>query len=357
MQIEDASSFFEDVGFNDTGDRWGNAGSGILFTTGTRILLLLRSDSVEEPGTWGIPGGAIPQKRSGEFEDAYISAKREVREELGSVPVHRVVDQYVYQENNFQYTTFIAEVDPSVEETLHPRFNWENDDYAWISLDELGAYDLHFGTLEVLNHVNPFIGKQQYIKGRFSSRIASSTEKILYHGSSKLFSSFKSEIKRFMEKEPVEVPIFLTPSMSFAKLNAGYNGYVYTIVLSSNSKLFSSTELYNLGSRFWPPENDNLTTLGKDLMGSIAGGHIYADVDPENDYEHGEILKGILSEDYDSMESNGMMYWLKQHHYDGFHVQGDGVRNIAIFDPDKLYILSVCRTGDYGTNTSVIFCD
>jgi len=48
---------YQDVGFTPTG-RWGNQGSGMLFTTGEKILLLERSGSVEEPHTWGLPGGA-----------------------------------------------------------------------------------------------------------------------------------------------------------------------------------------------------------------------------------------------------------------------------------------------------------
>ena len=146
---------YEDVGFSESG-RWGNAGSGILFTTGDRILLLKRSPYVEEPGTWGIPGGAIPHTSDGELLDAYESAKRETQEEIGTILAHTVIDEYVYEEHEFLYTTFIAEVDPDDADNLSPVFDYENDDYAWVSLDELEDYDLHFGVLELLNHVNPF---------------------------------------------------------------------------------------------------------------------------------------------------------------------------------------------------------
>jgi 8-oxo-dGTP pyrophosphatase MutT (NUDIX family) len=147
---------YEDVGYGEVG-RWGNAGSGILFTTGNRILLLHRSPHVLEPETWGIPGGAVPQSDGGSFMDFYESAKKETQEELGSLPPHRVVDEYVYEEEGFIYTTYIAKVSDETADSLHPVFNWENDDYAWVSLDELGDYDLHFGVLELLNHANPFL--------------------------------------------------------------------------------------------------------------------------------------------------------------------------------------------------------
>jgi 8-oxo-dGTP pyrophosphatase MutT (NUDIX family) len=147
---------YEDIGFSESG-RWGNAGSGILFTTGDRILLLKRSPEVEEPRTWGIPGGAVPQTRDGDFMDAYESAKRETQEEIGTLPAHNCIDEYVYEEEGFRYTTFICEVTEDEAEALRPVFNWENEDYAWVNLDELGDYDLHFGVLELLNHVNPFL--------------------------------------------------------------------------------------------------------------------------------------------------------------------------------------------------------
>ena len=147
---------YEDVGITSEG-RWGNAGSGILFTTGDRILLLHRSPHVLEPKMWGIPGGAIPQSHDGEFMDAYESAQKETREEIGTMPSHQCVDEYVYEERRFQYTTFICKVSEEEADALDPVFNWENDDYAWVSLDELGDYDLHFGVLELLDHANPFV--------------------------------------------------------------------------------------------------------------------------------------------------------------------------------------------------------
>jgi len=40
-------------------EHWGRAGSGFLFTTGPKILLLKRAPWVMQGGTWGIPGGAM----------------------------------------------------------------------------------------------------------------------------------------------------------------------------------------------------------------------------------------------------------------------------------------------------------
>ncbi len=145
---------YQDVGFTETG-RWGNQGSGCLFSTGERILLLRRSWDVEEPGTWGLPGGAIPEATAGQ-QDALQSALQETTEELGSVPPHQVIDQYVYQEPGFQYTTFVCLVDDSAAETNF-RLNWENDDHSWFSRRELNGLDLHFGVRHLLEHIDPFV--------------------------------------------------------------------------------------------------------------------------------------------------------------------------------------------------------
>ena len=150
----EAQQDYQDVGFTETG-RWGNAGSGCLFCTGERILLLERSWDVEEPGTWGLPGGAIPEDCAGQCPDALESALQEVREELGSVPQHQVVDQYVYEEPGFQYTTFVCRVDDAATEQNF-RLNWENTNYGWFSRRELASLNLHFEVAGLLEHLDPF---------------------------------------------------------------------------------------------------------------------------------------------------------------------------------------------------------
>ena len=75
---------------------WGaNGGAGLLLryrpTEGDpRYLLVLRSRSVDEPATWGIPGGAI---RDGESPEA--AACREMMEETGRLPAYSVVAEEV----------------------------------------------------------------------------------------------------------------------------------------------------------------------------------------------------------------------------------------------------------------------
>lgn len=150
VAARDHDSEYEDVGFTPTG-RWGNEGSGILFTTGERILLLHRSPDVEEPSTWGIPGGAVPEDpMTGETKDVLTSALDETEEELGWSPAgFEIIDQYVYQEPGFRYVTFICRVDGSAVDQRF-RLNWENDSWLWVAEDELSQLDLHFGVVDVL---------------------------------------------------------------------------------------------------------------------------------------------------------------------------------------------------------------
>ena len=149
---QERAAGYEDVGFGEQG-YWGNAGSGMLFTTGDEILLLHRSSFVQEPNTWGIPGGAIPEDEdTGRLMDPLRSAVKEVREEVGQVPPHRVVDKYVFQDGGFRFTTFIAKVG----KTFRPRLDWENSDYAWVSREDIDDYRLHFGVRRLLAHKDPW---------------------------------------------------------------------------------------------------------------------------------------------------------------------------------------------------------
>lgn len=138
---------FEDEGF--VGDYWGSAGSGILFRHNDKILLLKRARWVEQPGTWGIPGGAIPVDENGKPMDAWESAKKEVTEEIGMFPADgKQVDKIVYRDGKFQYTTFIVEVQKEFE----PKLNNEHTAFVWADSKQLPT-PLHFGVLYVLKNL------------------------------------------------------------------------------------------------------------------------------------------------------------------------------------------------------------
>jgi len=128
------------------GGYWGRAGSGMLFTTGPKILLLERAPWVMEGGTWGIPGGAIPVSETGKPMGTLASAKREVREEIGKVPRHQVIDKFVFTDGDFRFTTFVA----LVPREFTPVLNHESTSWTWWDPDTGPRLPLHFGVQALL---------------------------------------------------------------------------------------------------------------------------------------------------------------------------------------------------------------
>jgi len=143
---------FRDVGHVE--GHWGRAGSGMLFTTGPKILLLLRAHWVMEPGTWGIPGGAIPVDQHGKPMAPLASARKEAREEIGPLPKHEIAEKYVYTSGiqgaigAFTFTTFIAKI----AREFTPTLNEESDDFMWWDPEHGPQLPLHYGVKALLRH-------------------------------------------------------------------------------------------------------------------------------------------------------------------------------------------------------------
>lgn len=129
------------VALRDTGF-WGRAGAGAIVVAADtgRILLPHRSMSVEQPGTWGVWGGAID---SG--EDPALAAKREVQEEAGASVVSEMVPLYVFSKGDFRYHNFLA----VVPREFSPRLNWETQGYEWVEFGDWPS-PMHFGLRALL---------------------------------------------------------------------------------------------------------------------------------------------------------------------------------------------------------------
>jgi len=130
------------------------------------ILLLQRSQEVEQPGSWGIPGGAVHGTEG--FHDSRrlrhetppdvsrASAEREAFEELGTqVSIVETLGSSVYTKGGFRYVTYVVSVTPEEKARLEQSIslNWENDDWDWFSLAKLPR-PLHFGVNYTLSQVN-----------------------------------------------------------------------------------------------------------------------------------------------------------------------------------------------------------
>jgi 8-oxo-dGTP pyrophosphatase MutT (NUDIX family) len=117
------------------------AGCIVLARDTGRLLLGLRSQGCEQPGTWNGFGGAID---SG--EDPAEAVRREVVEELGYHGSLKLIPLYVFRKGTFRYSNFLAIVDHE----FHPRLNWEHDDAEWFEWGDW-PHPLHFGISAVLN--------------------------------------------------------------------------------------------------------------------------------------------------------------------------------------------------------------
>ena len=116
---------------------WGKQGAGciILAIDTKRILLPLRSNSVQQPNTWGTWGGAIDSN-----ENPQEAAKREIKEESGYNGNVKMIPLSVFQKNTFKYYNFLA----IVENEFEPNLNWETQSYDWFDFGNWPR-PLHFG--------------------------------------------------------------------------------------------------------------------------------------------------------------------------------------------------------------------
>ena len=121
---------------------WGKKGAGVLvYCSATRRFLLgRRSAKVNEPGTWGLFGGAIDSQ-----ESTNRAAMRELEEEIGyrGEVILRTID--IFRKDNFSYQNFLG----TVPEEFRPKLDWENDKAGWFSFENF-PQPLHFGLKRIL---------------------------------------------------------------------------------------------------------------------------------------------------------------------------------------------------------------
>jgi len=153
---------------------WGAAAAGILFTCeeDDTYCLLLRSEYVMEPYTWGIPGGSVQGEGFYNSDKASTSlpnyafwegAKVETQEECGSLPKglkrpsgRNVID---YVSGNFVYRNFVCNLTFEEKDrwTHSIELNWESVDVGWFSREELRSLDLHFGVRYLLQELGVLV--------------------------------------------------------------------------------------------------------------------------------------------------------------------------------------------------------
>lgn len=147
---------------------WGKKASGIMYICleTNEVLLLKRSDEVEQPGTWGIAGGAFDDKGGEGFhsnakassdpsDTVWLnSAQRETIEEMGSLlETVKLISKTTFRDKAFAYRTYVYEVSKETRDNYTPQLNWENDEYEWFPLNDLPV-PMHFGTQFTLDQLS-----------------------------------------------------------------------------------------------------------------------------------------------------------------------------------------------------------
>jgi len=130
---------------------WGaNGGAGLLLRyrptdSEPRFLLALRSRWVDEPATWGIPGGAI---RDGESPEE--AARRETVEEIGGLPLYRVAAEEVQDcGGGWVFHIFLADV----EAMFDANSVRETDATGWFTPRQMRELPLHPGLRQSLDEL------------------------------------------------------------------------------------------------------------------------------------------------------------------------------------------------------------
>lgn len=129
---------------------WGSRAAGVIaINEDGEFLLGLRSPYVNEPNTWGYPGGKLDD---GEVSPKN-SAKREFKEETGYDGPMTIKLFDTFEDKGFKFYTFIAKV-----KKFKPKTDWENERFEWVTLDNLPS-PLHFGTKRIIKKLEQFLNQ------------------------------------------------------------------------------------------------------------------------------------------------------------------------------------------------------
>ncbi len=167
----------DDTGRVFFGER-GAAGCFVLSQKTGRLMLGLRSDNVQEPGTWGTWGGAIEEgsnPRRTAFDELFEETGHNGKIRLEPLSVFKSAD------GSFAYHNFLA----IVEDEYEPWASHESDGFEWFNLGDW-PQPAHFGVeyilgdMQTMDKITDFVRRAK--KGEdLISEVQQPPERTLYH--------------------------------------------------------------------------------------------------------------------------------------------------------------------------------
>lgn len=296
---------------------YGKGGAGLLLVCreDNTVLMLKRSRYVEQPMTWGIPGGALSKgegwHRRDEIGESGFSAEdfseaafREADEELfssGGTSLDKskmtLIGETEFRDGGFTYRTFVYDIPLEEKKRITGSFslNWENDKAKWYSLSDLPS-NLHFGvkfTKDNLeeqgvqlfeNRIDELDWIREYLRGLLP-KVGPQSEQVL---------------KDLVEKVSVMIPTLSTRAQGedygdfrFKVLNAVHDFFNYSVKeLSRVGEKKVAIEMMNYASRFARKPKDKYNSSNEKALTKLPSGEQSAH---SGFFYHGSELRNAIS--------------------------------------------------------------
>ena len=127
---------------------------GVLFNSHKQILLIKRNQAPAQ-GLWSIPGGKLEPG-----ESLVEACRREFLEETNlDVEVNHIIAVVERRLEGFHYVIIDFFVQLTDEDDCIPIANSDVAEAKWVSLDELGQYQLVVGLGEIINRTFGYLEK------------------------------------------------------------------------------------------------------------------------------------------------------------------------------------------------------
>lgn len=214
---------------------------------------------------------------------------------------------------------FYVDIPPYVYET--------GSGYSWKKLEgvRLKPSDVVINEIS-LDDLNDIVDSEDRITSSFSGSF------IAYHGSYSDFDTFTQVTKAGVDSFATTQPLFFTRQYKYAYQNYANakGGIVYKCLLSPKKMFMVTDDLAeDIGKIGWW---DRLTEVGESLM-------LWLTSELSDDDKVEDIFMSVVKRDYDTMESDLIIRWIKNEGYDSFEVIEYGDVNVSVLDTSIIKIL------------------